>query len=157
MEDSTEASTPLKGNEYLNQIECQLLTYIEELMAANDSEERKVRTLVFMPAGVPGMGKTTIGRFLESAAKSLTLMIKGQPARMIFKRISYDVVFSGLQSVYRKEHPEVSFLQAFEVIRPHADKQFLDMIHEACKFTQKNLDDDIIIDIVYIDKNNTPD
>ena len=81
------------------------------------------------------MGKTTIARFLESAAKNIKLTIKGKPTRVVFKRISYDVVFSSLQAIFLKAHPDIEFQAAFDFIRAEADVNFLKMIKDACKIS----------------------
>lgn len=42
------------------------------------------------------MGKTTVGRFLEQASLKVQLSSEEQKFKIIFKRISYDVVFTDL-------------------------------------------------------------
>jgi signal recognition particle GTPase len=53
-------------------MEAKLVAFIEkilkELSSTDPTSHNKQRTLVFLPVGVPGMGKTTLGRFLESAS-----------------------------------------------------------------------------------------
>lgn len=132
-------------------------------------------TLIFLPVGIPGMGKTTLGRFLESAAHNVKLILPNstQHATVNFTRVSYDVVFTQLQVDYTKSNPECDPVAAFDIIRPFADKEFMKQIKDACT-SYKERDNDIEksimklrgekedvkrtqIDIVYIDKNNTPD
>jgi len=40
------------------------MQFITKIIAAENSKG-SLRRLIFLPAGIPGMGKTTIGRFLE--------------------------------------------------------------------------------------------
>ena len=80
---------------HLSDIENRLLEFITEIMSENDGDHN-IRKLVFLPVGVPGMGKTTLGRFLESVAKHIEVQIRGFPVRVLFKRVSYDIVFTDL-------------------------------------------------------------
>jgi signal recognition particle GTPase len=71
-------------------MEARLMSFIEGLLVvsqggeAEEEEELKAKcaskegtanlnhqTLVFLPVGIPGMGKTTLGRFLETASNRL--------------------------------------------------------------------------------------
>jgi broad-specificity NMP kinase len=82
--------------------------------------------LVFLPVGVPGMGKTTLGRYLESAASNVNIVMdNGRFLKANFTRVSYDIVFSTLQAEYMKQNPEADFIAAFDIIRPKADEVFL--------------------------------
>ena len=64
-------SNPSKSA-HLNEMESKLVGFIEKLLKEISSSDatslHKHKTLVFLPVGVPGMGKTTLGRFLESAS-----------------------------------------------------------------------------------------
>ena len=53
-------SSPAK-RKHLSDIEQTLMSFIENVMSADQT----IKRLIFLPAGIPGMGKTTIGRFLE--------------------------------------------------------------------------------------------
>jgi hypothetical protein len=131
------------------------------------------QTLVFFPVGIPGMGKTTFGRFLESASQHILLKGSTQ-VKVNFVRVSYDKVFTQLQTEYVQENPDADQVAAFDIIRPLADARFESQIRDACKSYKSTLTisarkrfaseetltvslDHLSIDIIYVDKNNTPD
>ena len=99
-----------------------------------ESDSAMHHTLIFLPVGIPGMGKTTLGRFLESAAHNVKLILPNtsQPATVNFTRVSYDIVFTPLQLDYTKSNPECDPVAAFDIIRPFADKEFMKQIKDAC-------------------------
>ncbi|CDW71775.1 UNKNOWN [Stylonychia lemnae] len=158
-------SSPAK-RKHLQDIESTLMSFIEKVM----SEDETIRRLVFLPAGIPGMGKTTIGRFLEQASLKLKVQTLGSNVKVQFKRVSFDHVFTDLQQKYFQEHPDVDFQAAFDIIRGQAEEVFNQQIREACVQSQDEMASytlisageqsqnyEKVLDILYVDKNNTPD
>eukprot|EP00347_Sterkiella_histriomuscorum_P002864 403366501 len=173
-------SSPAK-RKHLIDIEQTLIKFIEHVMSTN-IDEQGIKRLIFLPAGIPGMGKTTIGRFLEQASIRVRLENSGQEIKVVYKRISYDVVFTDLQQNYLQEHPDADFQSVFDIIRGQADDKFNELIKESCQSqVEKKLERPIqtaanqqlnavdldpnvnltnqekILEILFIDKNNTPD
>ena len=70
------------------------------------------------------MGKTTLGRFLESASQNLRM--SDANVKVHFTRVSYDMVFSKLQLDYVTSNPEADQVAAFDLIRPKADEVFME-------------------------------
>ncbi len=108
--ESGSISNPSKSA-HLSETESKLVTFIESLLKKTlntESDTAMHHTLIFLPVGIPGMGKTTLGRFLESAAHNVKLVLpnSSQPASVNFIRVSYDVVFTQLQVDYTKSNPE---------------------------------------------------
>lgn len=79
----------------MSEMEAKLIAFIEKQLQEEQKEVTTLhQTLVFLPVGIPGMGKTTLGRYLELASQNIKLtLIKGN---IHFTRVSYDIVFSQL-------------------------------------------------------------
>lgn len=58
-------------SQHLSEMEGQLFSFIEQ--AISSVEDDLPLTMVFLPVGIPGMGKTTLGRFLAQASARLSL------------------------------------------------------------------------------------
>jgi len=43
-----------------------------------------------------------------------------------FKKISYDRILGDMTNEYMKEHPTVPFHEVIDIIRPGADREYLD-------------------------------
>jgi len=79
-----------------------------------------------------------------------------------FNRVSYDSILRDLTSSYLEEHPSVPFHEVIDIIRPKADRDYLDQI--ARNFTQSpnttkscSSTESKPKTIIYLDRNNTPD
>ena len=78
-------------------------------------EEKDLSTfkkLFLVPVGLPGMGKSTLAQNVK-----LSLIL---PA-IEYHLISYDSIVKSQIEKYTKLHPEVSFHEAFDIVRPLAD------------------------------------
>lgn len=64
-----------------------------------------------------------------------------------------------LNAQYLKAHPGCEMQEAFDYIRDDADNSFKQQIKDLCLYSPSLPDQKLknSIDIIYIDKNNTPD
>ena len=94
-----------------------------------------INKFILVPIGLPGMGKTTLSRFLNSTTKGILkvnysdklndkLGINSQNQtniRLDFQKISYDRILTGNQKEYCQANPEVDMHEAIDIIRGKAD------------------------------------
>lgn len=98
-----------------------------------------VSKFILVPVGLPGMGKTTLSRFLNATSQAplrvgkkqnqMTLgtmnkmkqMSEGTLMKMDFMKISYDRILTNNQKEYCAKHPEIDMHQAIDIIRDKAD------------------------------------
>ena len=52
--------------------------------------------------------------------------------RVEFKKISYDRILGDQTNAYLAKHPDVPFHEVIDIIRPMADKEYLDQIASHC-------------------------
>lgn len=79
-----------------------------------------------------------------------------------FKKISYDRILGDMTAEYLESHPDVPFHEVIDIIRPHADQDYLDQIarhfnEEDAGKEHKAWGESQGKSIIYLDRNNTPD
>jgi hypothetical protein len=77
-----------------------------------------------------------------------------------FLKISYDRILTSNGDDYCATHPEVDIHQAIDIIRGKADQDYLDAVTFYCKSNddENQANSDFIVkQIIYLDRNNTPD
>ena len=104
------------------------------------------------------------------------------PKRVIFQKVSYDRILGNKVKEFSATNPTVPFHEVIDIIRPKADRQYLDdiarhMLNSNVEVEgdtsagemsgkengmmmdedQLNLDHDDVMKIVYCDRNNTSD
>ena len=75
-------------------------------------------------------------------------------------KISYDRILTSNAENYCMNHPEVDINGAIDIIRGKADQDYLDAITLHCHPDKKECENDqsyIVKQIIYLDRNNTPD
>ena len=68
------------------------------------SEMAHIKKLIFVPIGLPGLGKSTLSRHLESTTNKFFHQGKHM-INVDFKRINYDKMLTDLQKNYMNQHP----------------------------------------------------
>ena len=134
-----------------------------------------IRKFILIPIGLPGMGKTTLSRFLHATSSApfkvnmtsqLLQNIVGKvqdsesKLKLEFNKISYDHILTQNQKEYCAKHPEIGQHEAIDIIRGKADQDYLDAIKAHCNFkSDENQDNQGIQQkqLIYLDRNNTPD
>ena len=77
-----------------------------------------IRKLFFIPIGLPGTGKTTLAKHLESTSNKMFYHHTSNTQLFIeFKKISYDRMLTDNQKSYQLKHPEVPFHEVIDIIR----------------------------------------
>ena len=71
-----------------------------------------IKKLFLVPVGLPGMGKSTLA---QNVKLSMTL------PSIEYHLISYDAIVSNQVESYKQMHPEYSFHEIIDIIRPLAD------------------------------------
>ena len=74
-----------------------------------------------------------------------------------FTKISYDRILTGNQKEYCDKHPETGMHEAIDIIRPKADQDYLDAISFHCDDLNEDSKDPFRKQVIYLDRNNTPD
>ena len=98
-----------------------------------------------------------------------------------YTKVSYDRILGENTAAYQDKHPEVPFHEIIDIIRPHADQDYLDFIARHCitdpnskpgskdkksvLADPENLHPNMVQNscqsvpktIIYLDRNNTPD
>ena len=103
-------------------MESKLVGFIEkirkEITKSQPENAEKHHTLIFLPVGVPGMGKTTLGRFLESASQALRVVLPDGKTHgtVNFTRVSYDHIFTELRDQHCRENPGCCTIAAFDIV-----------------------------------------
>jgi hypothetical protein len=118
-----------------------------------------IKKLFFVPIGLPGMGKTTLARHLESTAHKSFTNHNSTPFKVQFKKISYDKMLTDNLEQYQKLHPDTPFHHIIDIIRPQADQDYLDAIEELAKDDESSYSkaQGNVKEFIYLDRNNTPD
>jgi broad-specificity NMP kinase len=94
-----------------------------------------INKFILVPIGLPGMGKTTLSRFLNVTSKGAfkvnfsgklneKLGLNQQNStniRLDFQKISYDRILTGNATQYCEAHPEAGMHEAIDIIRDKAD------------------------------------
>lgn len=96
----------------------------------------KINKFILVPIGLPGMGKTTLSRFLSSCTSSGVIKVdhlnklmnceNKTNLRLDFQKISYDRILTGNQKDYCEANPSVGMHEAIDIIRGKADQDYLD-------------------------------
>ena len=81
-----------------------------------------IKKLFFIPIGLPGMGKTTLARYLKTTTfNSLHPSKATLPFNINFRKISYDKMLTKHQSAYMAKYPDAEYHHVIDVIRGQAD------------------------------------
>ena len=90
-----------------------------------------IKKLIFVPIGLPGLGKSTLSRHLEQTTNKF--FHQGKTAINVdYRRINYDQMLTDNLKDYQSKHPDVPFHEVIDIIRPWADQQYLDTISNHC-------------------------
>ena len=81
-----------------------------------------IKKLFFVPIGLPGTGKTTLAKHLESTSNKMFYHHSlNTPLFVEFKKISYDKLLTDNQKAFSSKHPEVPFHEVIDIIRGQTD------------------------------------
>ena len=163
-----------------DEIERALLKFVIPFISRSDMHQ--VKTLFFVPVGLPGMGKSTLAKHLKLATEKY-LSPAGSPGAaqlspaqisqklrtflpeqknvsslpsVEFKKISYDGILGEFTHAYQAKHPDVPFHEVIDIIRADADQHYLDLIARHCSPSEKAAPQELKT-IIFLDRNNTPD
>lgn len=92
----------------------------------------RVKMIYIVPIGLPGMGKTTLSSALlgiqdYTIPKSMTRTERTH-LQLEFIKIDYDDNLTTKTNEYCREHPEIDFHTAVDIVRAEADKWFLETL-----------------------------
>ena len=99
-------------------LETQLFNSIFENIS--EQEMNKITKYFIIPIGLPGMGKTTLSRFLQNYS-SQKINFTNNTIILNFQKISYDRILTSNQKSYCALHPDVGMHEAIDIIREKAD------------------------------------
>eukprot|EP00347_Sterkiella_histriomuscorum_P005519 403356308 len=129
------------------------------------SSQNHLKRIFLIPIGLPGLGKTTLAKCLESTFsnqfissqanvnKNSSENISTLNSRVHYTRVDYDKMLQDYQQSYQLKHPETPFHQIIDIVRGQADKKYLQTI-QGISNQQTNKHGQ---QLIYLDRNNTPD
>lgn len=80
-----------------------------------------------------------------------------KPVKIEFQKISYDRIFTSNAETYCHQNPGVSMDKALDIMRGKSDQDYLNEIVNECKSVVQESSEFLIKQIIYLDRNNTPD